>query len=130
MNKQKQTVLVIEDEDVIRANVRRLLELEGYAVICASGGEDGLRLALDHRPAAVVCDLVMPDLDGYGVLRGLRSRDETAAIPVVLLTASAGEGERDIALRAGAAYYVTKPFDLKQLLQAVDRACGGGSERR
>lgn len=125
MNSRKPTILVVDDEEVIRANVRRLLELEGYDVVCASGGEEALQLALTHRPDAVVCDLVMPDLDGYGVLRGLRSRVETADLPVVLLTASAGEGERDIALRAGAAFYVTKPFDLKQLLGAVRRACGG-----
>jgi len=125
MNSRKPTILVVDDEEVIRANVRRLLELEGYDVVCASGGEEALQLALAHRPAAVVCDLVMPDLDGYGVLRGLRARSETADLPVVLLTASAGEGERDIALRAGAAFYVTKPFDLKQLLGAVRRACGG-----
>jgi CheY-like chemotaxis protein len=57
-------------------------------------------------------------------LRGLRSHAPTAGIPLILLTASAGEGERDIALRAGAAYYVTKPFDLKELLSAVRRAAG------
>lgn len=121
-------VLVIDDEEVIRANVRRLLELEGYAVLSAAGGEEGLELARMHRPAVVVCDLVMPDLDGYGVLKGLRGSKETAGIPVVLLTASAGEGERDFALRAGAAFYVTKPFDLKQLLHAVRRAGGCAKE--
>jgi CheY-like chemotaxis protein len=124
-SKPQESVLVVDDEEVIRDNVRRLLELEGYAVFAASGGQEGLALARKHRPTVVVCDLVMPDLDGYGVLKGLRAAAETADIPVVLLTASAGEGERDIALRAGAAFYVTKPFDLKQLLNAVRRACAG-----
>jgi len=124
MNKSRTSVLVIDDEEVIRANVRRLLELEGYAVLTAAGGVEGVDLARKHRPAVVVCDLVMPDLDGYGVLKALRADEATAGIPFVLLTASAGEGERDVALRAGAAYYVTKPFDLKQLLSAVRRASG------
>jgi CheY-like chemotaxis protein len=124
MTRPKPSVLVVDDEEVIRANVRRLLELEGYAVITATGGREGLELARLRRPDLVVCDLVMPDLDGYGVLRGLRANADTADTPFVLLTASAGEGERDVALRAGAAYYVTKPFDLKQLLHAVRRALG------
>jgi CheY-like chemotaxis protein len=123
MNNRKK-ILVVDDEEVLRSNVRRLLELEGYAVICAAGGEEALELARTHRPDAVICDLLMPDLDGYGVLRRLRSQNETAGIPLILLTASAGEGERDIAVRAGAAYYVVKPFDLKELLGAVRRAAG------
>lgn len=129
MSRPKLSVLVVDDEEVIRANVRRLLELEGYAVITATGGREGLELARARRPDLVVCDLVMPDLDGYGVLKGLRANAETADIPFVLLTASAGEGERDVALRAGAAYYVTKPFDLKQLLHAVRRALGSPQGR-
>ena len=124
MSKPRTSVLVIDDEEVIRANVRRLLELEGYAVLTAGGGLEGVDLARVHRPAVVVCDLVMPDLDGYGVLKALRADEGTSGIPVVLLTASAGEGERDVALRAGAAFYVTKPFELKQLLNAVRRASG------
>ncbi len=123
MSRADLTILVIDDEEVIRSNVRRLLELEGYAVLSAAGGDAGLRLALDRRPDVVVCDLVMPDCDGYGVLKGLRDDPRTADIPVVLLTASAGEGERDFAVRAGAACYVTKPFEIKQLLHAVARAC-------
>jgi CheY-like chemotaxis protein len=119
---EKRKILVVDDEEVIRNNVRRLLELEGFAVICAAGGHEALEVAGSQLPDVVVCDLVMPDMDGYAVLRGLRARPETAAIPFILLTASAGEGERDIALRAGAAYYVTKPFDLKELLAAVRRA--------
>ena len=119
---EKRKILVVDDEEVIRNNVRRLLELEGFEVICAGGGYEALELAGSQLPDVVVCDLVMPDLNGYAVLRGLRARTETAAIPFILLTASAGEGERDVALRAGAAYYVTKPFDLKDLLAAVRRA--------
>ena len=129
MNRTDLTVLVIDDEEVIRSNVRRLLELEGYTVLSAAGGEAGLRLALDRRPDVVVCDLVMPDLDGYGVLKGLRDDPRTAGTPMVLLTASAGEGERDVALRAGAACYVTKPFEIRQLLHAVARACSRNAER-
>jgi CheY-like chemotaxis protein len=129
MSKTDLTILVIDDEEVIRSNVRRLLELEGYMVLAAAGGEAGLRLALEHRPDVVVCDLVMPDLDGYGVLKGLRDDPRTAGIPVVLLTASAGEDERDVALRAGAAYYVTKPFEIRQLLHAVARAGSRQAER-
>ena len=119
---EKRKILVVDDEEVIRHNVRRLLELEGFEVICAAGGHEALELASSQLPDVVVCDLVMPDMNGYAVLHGLRTQSETAAIPFILLTASAGEGERDVALRAGAAYYVTKPFDLKELLAAVRRA--------
>lgn len=117
-------ILVIEDEAHIRANLVRLLTLEGYAVEAAEDGAAGLAAARAHRPDLVICDLLMPELDGYGVLGGLRQDPATAATPFIMLTASAEESARETAWARGVDGFITKPFALRDVLQEVKARLG------
>jgi len=123
------TLLVIEDEAPLRANRVRILSAEGYRVITAADGEEGVRQSREGRPDLVICDILMPRLDGYGVLASLRSRPETAALPFIFLTASADKEDLARGLQSGANDYVTKPFKIADLLAAVRRRLPpGGSQ--
>ena len=115
------TLLVIEDEEPLRANLVRILSAEGYRVVAAADGDEGLRVAREASPDLVICDILMPRVDGYGVLAGLRSRPETAATPFIFLTASADKEDLARGLQSGANDYVTKPFKIADLLAAVRR---------
>ena len=120
------TLLVIEDEAPLRANIVRLLSVEGYRVIAAADGNEGIRRAREDRPDLVICDILMPLVDGYGVLATLRSQPETAAIPFIFLTASADKDDLARGLQSGANDYVTKPFKIADLLAAVRRRLPAG----
>lgn len=120
------TVLVIEDEAPLRANLTRILSAEGYRVVSAADGDEGIRRVLEERPDLVICDILMPGTDGFGVLAALRSRLETAAIPFLFLTASADKEDLARGLKSGANEYVTKPFKIADLLAAVRRLLPGG----
>ena len=115
------TVLVIEDEAPLRANLARILSVEGFRVVAAADGDEGLARAREARPDLVICDILMPRLDGFSVLAALRSGPETAAIPFIFLTASADKEDLARGLRSGANEYVTKPFKIADLLAAVRR---------
>jgi DNA-binding response OmpR family regulator len=115
------TLLVIEDEAPLRANLVRIFTAEGYRVITAADGDEGVRRAREDRPDLVICDILMPRLDGYGVLASLRSQPETAALPFIFLTASADKEDLARGLQSGANDYVTKPFKIAELLAAVRR---------
>lgn len=117
-------VLIIEDETPIRANLRRLLGMEGYEVIEAADGRQGLEKARIGLPDVILCDVMMPSLDGFGVLQALRADAATAAIPFVFLSASAEQSDLQNGLALGACHYVTKPFNLKSLLQVLEELTG------
>lgn len=113
-------ILIIEDEPGIRHNLRRVLRLEGHEVFEAEDGRRGVELALACAPQLVVCDLMMPGLDGFEVLRALRANPATAAVAFCFLTASAEKDTRHKGLACGADEYITKPFalaDLRELLR-------------
>ena len=114
-----QTVLVIEDEAPIRANLSRFLSAEGYGVITAADGARGIEAARERRPDLIICDILMPQVDGYQVLAALRADAATAGIPLVFLTASADKEDRQRGLDSGAHDYLTKPFRLQELLAVV-----------
>jgi len=116
-----QTVLVIEDEAPLRANIVRILSAEGFRVVAAADGEEGIQRVIEERPDMVICDILMPRVDGFGVLAALRSRPETAAIPFIFLTASADKDDLARGLKSGANEYVTKPFKIAGLMAAVRR---------
>ena len=116
-----QTVLVIEDEAPLRANIVRILSAEGYRVVAAADGEEGIQRVTEERPDLVICDILMPRVDGFGVLAALRSRPETATIPFIFLTASADKDDLARGLKSGANEYVTKPFKIAGLMAAVRR---------
>lgn len=114
-------VLIIEDEKDIRANLRRFLRLEGHEVHEAENGRQGVDLAVAHAPDLVICDLMMPEMDGFAVLRALRAHPLTARTVFCFLTASAEKDTRQKGLASGADEYLTKPFDLADLRELLRR---------
>ncbi len=113
-------VLVIEDEMEIRANLIELLALEGYDIMGADNGITGLIGAMEHQPDLILCDVMMPELDGYDVLSALRQEPETASIPFIFLTALADKGDIRQGMALGADDYLTKPFTCMEVLGAVE----------
>jgi len=111
------TVLLIEDNDKLARGLQSNLEFEGYDVVCASDGATGLTLARERRPDIIVLDLMLPDTDGYRVLRTLR--DDGDITPVLVLTALGEEADKVRGFRFGADDYVTKPFGLMELLARI-----------
>ncbi|HET7229266.1 MAG TPA: response regulator transcription factor [Longimicrobium sp.] len=112
------SILVVEDNPDLAFGLRNNLEIEGYAVEVAGDGLTGLDLALRDKPDLVVLDLMLPGLDGYRVLQGLRQNGST--VPVLLLTARGDEADKVRGLKLGADDYVTKPFGLLELLARVE----------
>jgi signal transduction histidine kinase/CheY-like chemotaxis protein len=121
------TVLVIDDERATHDLLERELGARGYRVVHASGGREGLRLARERRPDVITLDVIMPEMDGWAVLRELKADPELRDIPVVLVTIL---GDREMGYALGAADYLTKPVEAEALLRAVDRfrAGDGGAE--
>ncbi len=112
-------ILVIEDEAPLRAEITDILLFEGYDVLEAGDGRAGLELALAHSPTLIVCDISMPELDGYGVLDHLRRHPEHARTPFIFLTARADRSFMRHGMELGADDYLTKPFSRAELLSAV-----------
>ena len=113
-------ILLIEDNRDVRETTADILELSGYEVITAEGGREGVEEALAHTPDLVICDIMMPGLDGYGVLHILGKRSETAGIPFVFLTAKSEKADVRKGMNLGADDYLTKPFEEMELLDAVE----------
>ena len=114
------TILVIEDHDDIRESVVEILEMAGYNVLHAAEGKSGIDLALKHLPNLILCDIMMPVLDGYGVLYLLGKHEETVNIPLIFLTAKAERSDVRKAMEMGADDYLIKPFDDMELLNAIE----------
>ncbi|EDX78164.1 hypothetical protein MC7420_7902 [Coleofasciculus chthonoplastes PCC 7420] len=112
-------ILVIEDEESVRENILELLDAEGFDAIIAENGQKGLHLAQQHDPDLILCDVLMPEMDGYGVLSALRSQGKTATIPFLFLTAKAAKTDIKQGMNLGANAYLTKPFTLAELLDAI-----------
>jgi len=115
----RETILIIEDEPDIRDFVARLCQLEGYRVLQAEDGETGLRLAEEERVDLVLLDLRLPKIDGWTVLKELKSNPELSSIPVVIFTASAAVSQRDRALDMGAVDYLVKPLSAATLKEII-----------
>lgn len=112
-------ILVIEDEESVRLNLVEMLEAEDYQAVSAPNGMIGAMGALDHIPDLIICDVMMPELDGYGVLDTLRQDLATATIPFIFLTAKADKGDIREGMKLGADDYLTKPFTRDELLQSI-----------
>jgi CRP-like cAMP-binding protein len=113
-------VLIIEDNNDIRENVIEVLELAGYEVFEANNGKTGVDLAIKNQPDIILCDIMMPELDGYGVLYMLNKNPQTATIPFIFLTAKAERIDMRKGMEMGADDYLTKPFDDMDLLSAIE----------
>lgn len=113
------TILVIEDEQSLRDNLLRILNYSGFRAIAAKHGLDGVQMAKTHLPDLIVCDILMPKLDGYGVLTELLADSATARIPFIFLSAKADRSDTRIGMNLGADDYLTKPFSSDELIEAV-----------
>ena len=113
------TILLIEDSDIIRENTAEILELAGYHVITAENGKAGVAQALAARPDVVVCDIMMPVLDGYGVLHIFGQHPQLAGVPFIFLTAKTERADLRRGMELGADDYITKPFEETELLSAI-----------
>lgn len=114
------TILIIEDNDDIRESTAEILEMSGFEVYTATEGKSGVDLAITKLPDIILCDIMMPELDGYGVLYMLSKHVETARIPFIFLTAKAERADMRKAMEMGADDYLTKPFDDMELLNAIE----------
>ena len=112
-------ILVIEDDRVIRENILKLLKAEGFDVTGAENGAQGLNAAVSNLPDVILCDVMMPQLDGYGVLAALRSHPVTATVPFVFLTGKADRSQVRQGMELGADDYLTKPFTKAELVGAI-----------
>lgn len=113
-------ILLIEDNNDVRENTAEILQLAKYKVITAKNGKEGVELAQQEKPDLIICDIMMPVLDGYGVLHLLSKNEETSSIPFILLTAKAERSDFRKGMEMGADDYLTKPFDDVELLNAIE----------
>lgn len=113
-------ILLIEDNTAVRENTAELLELANYKMLVAANGKVGVELALKHKPDLIICDIMMPELDGYGVLHLLGRNKETSSIPFIFLTAKTEKAELRKGMEMGADDFITKPFDDVELLKVIE----------
>jgi CheY-like chemotaxis protein len=113
-------ILLIEDNEDVRENTAEILSLANYKVVVAENGKVGVELALQEKPDLIICDIMMPELDGYGVLHILSKKPETANIPFIFLTAKTEKTDVRKGMNMGADDYLTKPFDDTELLNAIE----------
>lgn len=113
-------ILLIEDNQAMRENTCEILELANYNVVTASNGKTGVDLALKENPDLIICDIMMPELDGYGVLYLISKNPTTAGIPFIFLTAKSEKADLRKGMSMGADDYLTKPFEEMELLNAVE----------
>ncbi|HYG21518.1 MAG TPA: response regulator transcription factor [Verrucomicrobiae bacterium] len=112
-------ILVIEDQPQMRKNIVTILTMENFTVLSAENGRLGLELARRETPDLIICDVMMPDLDGYGVLKALREESATADIPFIFLTAKSEKLDIRAGMNFGADDYLTKPVTRDDLLAAI-----------
>lgn len=114
------TILVIEDNEVIRENVEEILTLSDYKVLTAKNGKEGVEVAQSSQPDLIICDIMMPGIDGYGVLHVLHKDPKTVNIPFIFLTSKSERSDFRAAMEMGADDYITKPFAGNELLNAIE----------
>ena len=114
------SILLIEDDSALRENTAEMLELSGYSVITAPNGRIGIEKAKAEHPHVIVCDIMMPEVDGYGVLESLSHDQETQHIPFIFLSAKTEHKEIRKGMDLGADDYLTKPFEEGELISAIE----------
>ncbi|MBK5271566.1 MAG: response regulator [Bacteroidia bacterium] len=114
------SILVIDDNSDIRDNTAEILDLAGYKTFTAENGKKGVEVALKEKPDVIVCDIMMPELDGYGVLHLVRKNPDTQSIPFIFLTAKTERSDFRKGMEMGADDYITKPFEEIELLNAIE----------
>jgi two-component system alkaline phosphatase synthesis response regulator PhoP len=117
-------ILVVDDEADLVETIRFPLEMEGYTVLVSDNGEDALNKARREKPHLILLDLMLPKLDGYKVCRLLKFDEKYRHIPILMLTARTQEKDKIMAKETGADEYITKPFNIDQLLEKVKSYLG------
>ena len=112
-------ILIIENEIVFLEEIMSILQFEGFEVIGADNGRRGIELAKTDRPDMIICDIGMPEVDGYGVLAIIRDNPSIAETPFIFLTAKAAQRDQRKALEMGATDYLIKPFSTRNLLSKI-----------
>ena len=120
----KKKILVVDDEDDILNSLELVLQEKGYEVLTAGGGQEALTQAQMAKPDLVLLDIMMPQMDGWEVLKLLRVDDETAKVPVAMLSARTDAQDRVQGLQEGAVDYIFKPFSLEDLLNKIESIFG------
>src|SRR6187399_2727653 len=123
-------ILLIEDNLEVRENTAEILSLANYNVVVAENGKVGVEIAQREKPDLIICDIMMPELDGYGVLHILNKKSETAGIPFIFLTAKTEKADIRKGMNLGADDYLTKPFDDTDLLNAIEARLQKSSMQR
>lgn len=118
----KKKILVVDDSQPIAAVIEVALQREGFEVIVAHDGLMGLKLAITHHPDLIICDSIMPRMDGYGMLRALQANPATVDLPIILLTSKAGGEDEQKALEAGFLDFIAKPVQPIRIVSRVRRA--------
>lgn len=119
MSDPRARILIVDDEADLRAVLRFGLEAEGFEVVEAADGEEGLTRAREDQPHLMVLDLMLPKLDGYKVCRQLKFDERFRRMPIVILSARSGEHDRQLAMSMGADAFVTKPYDMRGLVAMI-----------
>lgn len=120
MQEHMKKILIIEDNPLIRENTAEILELAEYKVYTAENGKQGIELAKKIKPDLILCDIMMTDLDGYGVLKILSKNKTTSGIPFIFLTAKSSKSDLRKGMNLGADDYITKPYEETDLLDAIE----------
>jgi|SRR5215471_14976664 len=116
-----QTVLVIDDDPLTQRILEHYLQRAGYRMISADNGREGIKLARSQLPQLIILDVMMPDMDGWTVLRRIQKMEQTKGIPIVLLSGNADLMTKEESLRSGASLLLVKPISPEQLLTAIKR---------
>tara|TARA_Y100001972_G_scaffold127745_1_gene185626 strand:+ start:11055 stop:12107 length:1053 start_codon:yes stop_codon:yes gene_type:complete len=117
----KKKILIIEDQEDVRENIAELLDLSNYEPFTASNGKEGVKKALEIKPNLILCDIMMPEMDGYEVIYLIGKNPEIASIPFIFLTAKSEMSDFRKGMNLGADDYITKPFEEMELLNAIER---------
>ncbi len=117
----KGTLLIIEDNEQNLYLMRFLLEKSGYRVIEARAGKEGIELALQNRPQAIILDIQLPEMDGYAVAGELKRREELSGVPIIAVTSYAMPGDRERILGAGADGYIEKPINPETFVSEIEK---------
>jgi DNA-binding response OmpR family regulator len=128
MSERKPRILIVDDESDLVAVLRFGLEVEGFDVIDAGDGEEGLKRAREEHPDLLVLDLMLPKLDGYKVCRALKFDERYKTLPIFILSARSGEQDRRLALDMGADVFISKPYEIKDLVARIRARLSGSDE--
>jgi PAS domain S-box-containing protein len=112
-------ILIIEDDKIVRSNICEFLTEEGYEVITADNGLNGVQEALKHSPDLILCDIIMPKMDGYNCFKTIQQLRNSSTVPFIFISGKAEKGDERMGMQMGIDDYITKPFDFNELLKTI-----------